>query len=944
MDSVHQLNDSVGQEPLSKEELMSKFHDVFTGLGHIGNAKIVVDHSVTPVQHSPRRIPVALRKDVKKKILELEEKGIITKVVEPSQWISSLVVVAKPQKIRICLDPRDLNRAVQRPKFQMPTLEELLPELSKARIFSSFDAKDGFYQVSLDEDSSKLTTFWTPLGRYRYVRMPFGISLAPEVFESKLQECLADLPGVKVIRDDILVVGYGETDSEAQRNHDENVIRFLERARQVNLKLNKSKVKLRQAEVKFMGHVISKDGLKPDPDKVAAIKNMPKPTSKSEVLTLLGFVNYLSKFLPKLSDVSTPLRELTSNQAQFTWATHHDKAFTTIQQLVIQHPVLKFYDVNEEVTMQTDASNKGLGAVLTQNGQPVAFASRTLSPTEQRYATIEKECLAIVFACERFNQYLAHREKISVETDHKPLESIFKKSLLSAPCRLQRMLLRLQRYNLSVSYKPGCQLFLADHLSRAAQHEVTKPEEPFQVFSLEVESLNPIQALKVTPERLEQLQRCTGQDETLQTLKTTVLSGWPMQKEQVPVNIREYWSYREELTVHNGILFKGSRVVIPRVMRSEVKSRIHSSHLGVEACLRKARDTVFWPNMNAEVRDLIKQCSICNEFQAKNQKQPMQSHQLPDRPWSRVAADQFKLQGKEYIVLVDFYSDFIEVKQLEENTSSSVIEFLKEQFSRYGIPDTLVTDNCSQFTSYEFQQFSRDWEFIHVSSSPHHHRSNGKVESAVKVAKSLLKKARKDDKDPWLAMLDQRNTPTESLGESPAQRLMCRRTRTRLPTATSLLYPKVPESVTEKLKIKRQKAKWYHDRSTRTLPELEIGQEVRVAPLQKNETWKRGTCLEKLSDRSYLIKPEGNSQAIRRNREFLKPAEKPAVPASDSDCHDPVARPVAEPVPVEESQPSSYTTQSAVPEGKQTIAKRPAVQKTRTRVVKMPSRFRDYVT
>ena len=124
---------------------------------------------------------------------------------------------------------------------------------------------------------------------------------------------------------------------------------------------------------------------------------MPKPTSKFEVLTLLGFVNYLSKFLPKLSDVSTPLRELTSNQTQFTWATHHDKAFTTIQQLVIQHPVLKFYDVNEEVTMQTDASNKGLGAVLTQNGQPVAFASRTLSPTEQRYATIEKECLAILF-------------------------------------------------------------------------------------------------------------------------------------------------------------------------------------------------------------------------------------------------------------------------------------------------------------------------------------------------------------------------------------------------------------------------------------------------------------------------------------------------------------------------------------------------------------------
>ncbi|XP_073251790.1 uncharacterized protein [Porites lutea] len=473
LESLHQMSESPMQNPLSREDLLKKYHEVFSGLGHIGDAKIVVDKNVTPVQHSPRRVPVALQKDVKKKILELEEQGIIKKAVEPSEWISSMVIVAKP---------------------------------------------------------------------------------------------------------DILVVGCGDTDSQALVNHDQNVIRLLERAKQVNLKLNKNKVKLREAEVKFMGHVISKDGLKPDPEKVSAIKNMPKPRSKPEVLTLLGFVNYLSKFLPKLSDVSAPLRELTTGQSKFTWAKQHDEAFATIQQLVIQHPVLKFYNIEEEVTIHTDACDKGLGAVLLQSGQPVAFASRTLSPTEKNYATIEKECLAIVYACERFNQYLARREKIFVETDHKPLESIFKKSLLSAPCRLQRMLLRLQRFNLSVSYKPGSQMFLADHLSRAAQHETQKSEESFQVFSLKLETLDPMLALKITPERLEQLQRSTGQDDTLQTLKTTILTGWPMQKEEVPLKIREYWSYREELAVHNGVLFKGSRVVIPQLLRPEVKSRIHSSH------------------------------------------------------------------------------------------------------------------------------------------------------------------------------------------------------------------------------------------------------------------------------------------------------------------------------------------------------------------------------
>ena len=248
-------------------------------------------------------------------------------------------------------------------------------------------------------------------------------------------------------------------------------------------------------------------------------------------------------------------------------------------------------------------------------------------------------------------------------------------------------------------------------------------------------------------------------------------------------------------------------------------------------------------------------------------------------------------------MLVDFYSDFIEVKDLHENTSTTVIEFLTEQFSRYSIPDTLATDNGPQFTSQEFRQFSQDWEFLDVSSSPHH-KSNGKVESPVKVAKELLKKALRDDKDPWLAMLDQRNTPTESLGTSPAQRLMSRCTKTFPPTATNLLHPRVRENVGEKLKLKRQKAKWYHDRSACSLPEIDIGQDARVAPLQRNETWTQGTCVDKLSDRSYMVKMDASNQLLRRNREFLKPAVKPAVPS--------------EPVEVDKSQPVNSNTQPTV--------------------------------
>ena len=263
---------------LTREAIQKEYKDVFEGLGHIGiSSSFVVNPDHTTVQHAPRRVAVTLQKEVKEKIAEMEKKGIIQKVTEPTEWISSMVVVAKPGKIRICLDPCDLNKAIQRPKYQMPTLEEVLPRLSKAKVFTTLDAKDGFYQIGLDEASSKKTTFWTSFGRYRYLRMPFGISLAPKEFEHRLHEQLSGLDRVEILRDDILVAGYGDIQEEAEANHDQNLRKLLDRARKVNLKLNSKKMNLKKQQVKFMGHVITKDGLKPDPDKVKAVKNMCKP-------------------------------------------------------------------------------------------------------------------------------------------------------------------------------------------------------------------------------------------------------------------------------------------------------------------------------------------------------------------------------------------------------------------------------------------------------------------------------------------------------------------------------------------------------------------------------------------------------------------------------------------------------------------------------------------
>ena len=393
-EQIHEISETgTGNKPLTKESIFKEFHDIFEGLGNIGHASVTVDPDAKPIQHAPRRIAVTLHKEVKAKLAELEKKQIIVKETEPTEWISSMVVVAKPGKIRICFDPKELNKAIKRPKYQMPTLYETLPKLGKAKVFTTLDTKDGFYQIKLDDDSSKLTTFWTPFGRYRYLRMPFGICSAPEEFKSTLHEQLGDLEGVEILRDNMLVVGYSDTQDEGNKNHDENLLRLLTRAREINLKFNKKKLKLRRSEVKFMGHVLTSDGLKPDADKVKAVAEMPRPTTKQETLSQLGFVTYLAKFLPRLSEVAQPLRELTTKNARFVWSSQHDKSFTEVKKLVSAHPVLKYYDMDAEVTIQCDASEKGLGATLHQNGQPVAFASRTLTPIEQRYPQIEKECL-----------------------------------------------------------------------------------------------------------------------------------------------------------------------------------------------------------------------------------------------------------------------------------------------------------------------------------------------------------------------------------------------------------------------------------------------------------------------------------------------------------------------------------------------------------------------
>ena len=347
--------------------------------------------------------------------------------------------------LRLCLDPKNLNHVVKREHYRIPTIQEIASEFAGKSVFSTLDLKDGYWQVELDKDSSFLCTFATPFGRYHFTRMPFGLKSASKVFQKRNEEAFEGIEGIHIVADDIIIAASDVAE------HDRILHKVLQRAVEQNVKLNLDKLQLRVSEVKYLGTIITHEGMKPDPAKVNAITEMPVPEDKAAVRRLLGMINFLASHIPNMATITALLRELIRADVHFEWTSPAENALNQIKDILSTEPVLHFFDPSRTSVIQADASQLGLGACLFQNGKPIAYASRSLSTAKRNYAQIEKELLGIVFACTKFHQYI-YGFLTKVQTDHKPLEVIFKKSLHQVSPRLQRMLLRLQRYELDIKY------------------------------------------------------------------------------------------------------------------------------------------------------------------------------------------------------------------------------------------------------------------------------------------------------------------------------------------------------------------------------------------------------------------------------------------------------------------------------------------------------------
>lgn len=871
------------QPKLSENDVLDSFPDLWDGIGCLGTpVQFHLKPGIRPRQAPIHRIPVAMQDKVCSEIDRLVASGQLCKMEEPTEWCSNMLIRERPGKLRLCIDPsQTINLAIERPTYQMPTLEENLHRLKKAKCFSLVDVREAFQHIPLTHESSILTTMRTPKGRYRWTRLPFGISSAPEEFQRRIHEELEGLNGICNIADDILIFGSGDNYEEAEKDHDSNITALLKRCSDRNIKLNKKKFKFKLNSVKFMGFIITNEGLKADPEKIECITSMPIPTNKTALLRYIGMVNYLSRFCPKLSMIIKPLRELTCQSMEFLWSKTHQDAFEESQKLIAQSPVLKYFDVKSPVILQVDASDDGLGGAILQpnekgEAQPVAYTSCSLTKNEiENYAIIEKETLAICAAFAKWDQYLYGHPDITVHTDHRPLETIFRKPLSSAPKRLQKMMMKLQRYHFKVRYKMGKSLYLADTLSRAAlptNSEATVTG--FNVFRLDLEKTscgNP----RISMETYNELREATQADPMLIQLSNIIVSGWPPKKEDLPDCLQQFWNYRDELTIYNGVIFKTNRAVVPSSLQSKMLQKIHISHFGSDSNIRMAKDVLYWPGMQAAIRDLCTNCPTCAQYSQQLPREPMMSHPIPELPWQYVSQDLCTYQGTDYLITVDHFSDYFEVDTLEDTRSTTIIDKTKRHFARFGIPTICLTDNGPQFISVEYKQFAKTYGFKHITSSPYHSQSNGKAEATVKIAKNMIKKAQ----DLQLALLIYRNTPPQGHSYSPAQRLLGRRTRGLLPMSYPLLVPEKINStlVTTEIARKRDGAKKSYDKSAGPAhTEIPINDYVYVkpSPHHKGDPWSYGQVIDSQSPRSYNV--QTNRGIIRRNRNHVRLAAPPA--------------------------------------------------------------------
>lgn len=779
------------EEKANLEALCSNYADVFYLEGEPLTFTNQIKHSIRttdeiPVYTKSYRYPYVHRQEVQDQISKMLQQGII----RPSQsaWNSPIWVVPKKvdasgkTKWRLVVDFRKLNDKTIDDKYPIPNIADVLDKLGNCHYFTTLDLASGFYQVEMNPEDIPKTGFNVEHGHFEFLRMPMGLKNSPSTFQRVMDNVLRDLQNVVclVYLDDIIVF------SVSLQEHMVNLEKVFKRLRESNFKIQMDKSEFLKLETAYLGHIISKDGIKPNPDKIRAIEKFPIPKTATEIKRFLGLLGYYRKFIPDFARITKPMTQCLKKGSKITINDAiYSNCFNKCKTLLTNDPILQYPDFDKEFILTTDASNFAIGAVLSQgpigSDRPIAYASRTLNTSEINYSTIEKELLAIVWGTKYFRPYLFGR-KFKVLTDHKPLQWIM--NVKEPGSRLTRWRLKLSEYNFTPIYKQGKFNTNADALSRieinnedASSIIVNAPEterQPSVIGSSTVtahtSAENPILEIPISDEPLNKFSRqicfvVVGDIKKRPTVtkpfethtKTTIQLTESNLEDEVINAVKEYVNPK----VKTGIMispplamyqiipiiqdkFKNSAMnliltkkeienVKEYLRQQEIIKKYHegkTNHRGINECSLALSHRYYWPKMKESIAKYINECSICGQVKYDRNpiKQKLSVVPPPTKPFEILHLDLFTAQSEKFLTLVDAFSKYAQAYHLRDGTALSVIQALLTFCTHHGVPLTIVTDQGPEFTNALFSEFTRLHKIQHHKILAHTPNDNGIVE------------------------------------------------------------------------------------------------------------------------------------------------------------------------------------------------------------------------
>lgn len=786
-------------------KLLAQYADVFSsGDMDLGRTSLVQHHIYTrdspPIKQAHRRVPPAKREEMQRAVQEMEAAGVIERSDSP--WCSQVVLVTKKDKSkRFCVDYRALNAVTVTDAYPLPRIDDTLDALSGVQWFSTLDLKSGYHQVEMAPEDKKKTAFSFGQGLWHFNVMPFGLCNAPSCFERLMERVLEGMQwkAALVYLDDVLVFG---------NTFEEELVRLTEvlrRLRTAGLKLSPKKCTLFRTEVPFLGHLVGRQGVKTDPLKVTAVEGWPVPKTVSELRSFLGLCTYYRRFVPGFATVAAPLHNLTRKGAQYLWDEACQQAFTALKQALVKAPVLPYPDPELPYILDTDASQEGVGAVLSQlrDGQEcvVAYYSAKFSKPEKNYCVTRKELVAVMKGLAHFHHYL-YGSHFTIRTDHAALRWL--KTLREPEGQLARWIGKLEQYNYVIEHRPGRCHNNADSLSR-------RPCTPECIHCSRREPEVKCRKLTVahdTAEADDKWEKDQREDPDVSPVIRWMEAGSerPSKEAVSPESpatkcLVDQW---EALRLREGILQRrwvnaksGEAhwlVVVPVSRREELLREMHegktSGHVGVKRTLEKLRQRVYWVGLRQDVREWCKTCRVCaaRKGPAHKTRASLQLYQA-GAPMERMAVDiagpfPCTERGNKYLcVAMDYFTKWPEVCALPNHEAETVASFLVDQvFTRFGVPGELHSDQGREFESRVFRECCRLLGIHKTRTTPLRPQSDGMVERFnATIVHQLAKYCSEDqhDWDVWVPymLMAYRSAEHEATGFSPAKLMFGRELR-----------------------------------------------------------------------------------------------------------------------------------------------------------------------